>query len=558
MKKTLITFLLALLLALSLLANEKNIRNISLIGPGTEELNFENYQNFYYVSIQIGSDKNGDGSKEKPWQTLTFALSKINDSSESKNYAVFVAEGTYNSGTIVMKEWVDLYGGFIPQTWERDIFQHRTILDGERVRRIVVGANHARIDGFTIQNGLSRTHGGGILCDDTSPTISNNFIIDNFVLEPADFNHNRIHQAGHHGGGIACLYNAVPVIRNNIIADNKTSVGNGGGIAFYGWLRMPGISEPVFNANRLEGGLQPLVENNVIIGNIAGVNDVQRTRSSNGGGISCAFEARPIIRNNIIANNQATGRGDGGGIYNEYYSDPLIEANWVVGNIADDDAGGIYTMRMGQPIIQQNFIAGNWAPGKGAGGIRLSKEGRARIIENIIVRNLSGGGVQCVDSYMELDNNIIMHNLGGEAVMIECRFSYFMPSLIRNNILRDNKQQPIFIKKNEGQPPIIQNNNIQGGFSGTDNFDTKPEFLDDSIRGKVKSVQYDPLYFSSTIIVEKSIDNRDQLTGRVILLGNRWSVIKNIERNKIIAWGDLSDISKNDLEFEIISEYRLK
>ena len=334
--------------------------------------------------------------------------------------------------------------------------------------------------------------------------------------------------------------------------------GNGGGIAFYGWLRLPGFSEPKIQDNRLGGGLQPLVENNVIIENIVGVNEIQRTRSSNGGGISCAFEARPIIRNNIIANNQAKGRGDGGGIYNEYYSDPLIEANWVVGNIADDDAGGIYTMRMGQPIIQHNFIAGNWAPGKGVGGIRLSKEGRARIIDNVIVRNLSGGGVQCVDSYMELENNIIMHNSGGGAAMYQTRFSYFTPTLIRNNTLRDNDQEPLEIKDFQGQPPIIQSNNIQGGFSGTDNYDRKPEFSDDSIRGKVKSIQYDPIHFSSTISIQKSIDNSDQMAGRVVLLENKWSVIKKAENKKIIVCGDLSDISKKDIEFEIISEYRLK
>jgi hypothetical protein len=558
MKKTIIIILTILLFAVCLLATEKNSRKISIIGPRTEELNFDRLQIISYLSIQTGSDKNGDGSKEKPWRTLTFAVSKINDASESKKYAVLVAEGTYNSSTIVMKEYVDLYGGFSLQTWERDIFKYQTILDGGRVRRVVIGANHARIDGFIIQNGLSRSHGGGILCDDTSPTISNNFIIDNFVLEPENFNHNRIHQQGHHGGGIACLYNAVPVIGNNIIANNKTSIGNGGGIAFYGWLRMPGISEPKIKANRLEGGLQPLVENNVIIGNIAGVNDVQRTRSSNGGGISCAFEARPIIRNNIIANNQAKGRGDGGGIYNEYYSDPLIEDNWIVGNIADDDAGGIYTMRMGQPVIQQNFIAGNWAPGRGVGGIRLSKEGRARIIENLIVRNLSGGGVQCVDSYMELENNIIMHNQGGGAVMYQTRFSYFIPPLIRNNTLRENEQESIVIRDIQGQPPIIQNNNIQGEFSGTDNYDTKPEFVNDSVKGKIKSIQYDPIHFSSIISVQKSIDKSDQLAGRVIRLGDRWSVIKSVEEKKIIVWGDLSDISKKDIEFEIISEYRLK
>ncbi|MDZ7332246.1 MAG: right-handed parallel beta-helix repeat-containing protein [candidate division KSB1 bacterium] len=557
MKITLSSILLIPIFFLSLYADERNSRDISKIGVKTEPVNGEIYEKIYYVSIQSGSDKTGDGSKANPWQSPTFALSIINDASESNKYAIFVAEGIYNSGTIVMKEWVDLYGGFDPKNWQRDIFKYRTILDGERVRRVVVGSNNARLDGFVIQHGLSRTHGGGILCDDTSPIISNNFILDNFVLEPEDFNHNRIHQAGHHGGGIASLYNAMPVIRNNVIANNKTSVGNGGGIAFYGWLRLSGGAEKTIKGNRLEiGVLQPIVENNVIIGNSAGVNDWNRTRSSNGGGISCAYESRPIICNNIIVNNQAKGRGDGGGIYNEYYSDPLIEANWVVGNIADDDAGGIYTMRMGQPLIQHNFIAGNWAPEKGVGGIRLSKEGRARIIENMIVRNLSGGGIQCVDSFMELEKNIIMHNQGGEAVMFENRFSYFMPIIIRNNILRDNEQGSILIKKNDGQPPIIQDNNMQGGLEGEGNYDRKPEFVEDMITGKIISADFDPRHFLTTFVLQKPIDKNDQVAGRVIRLGDRWSIINNADKKSISVWGDLRDLK--DQEFEIISEYRLK
>ncbi len=557
MRKPISAILAILPVTLFLLTHPIIARDNPSIGPKTEAIDLTVYNKVFYISVQNGSDKIGDGSKENPWQTLTFALSKITDASETKKIAMLVAEGSYHSGTIVMKEWVDLFGGFDPKSWQRDIFQHRTILDGGRVRRVVVGANNARIDGFVIQHGLGRTHGGGILCDDTSPIISNNFILDNFVLEPADFNHNRIHQLGHHGGGIASLYNAMPIIRNNVIANNQTSVGNGGGIAFYGWLRLSGDAEKTIKGNRMEVGvLQPIVENNVIIGNIAGINDWNRTRSSNGGGISCAYESRPIIRNNIIANNQARGRGDGGGIYNEFYSDPLIEANWVIGNIADDDAGGIYTMRMGQPLIQRNFIAGNWAPGKGVGGIRLSKEGRARIIDNRIVRNLSGGGIQCVDSYMELENNIIMHNLGGEAVMIENRFSYFMPSLIRMNILRENEQQPILIKKNDGQPPIVQNNNIQGGFEGSGNYDQEPNFVKDVIKGKILSADFDPIHFLTMITLQKALDKSAQLAWRVIRVGDRWGVIKNAESQKIFVWGDLGDLK--DVEFEIISEYRLK
>ena len=557
MKNAFMTLVISLVSFLALSAVGNNSRDISKVGPRTEKVNREMYQKICYVSINSGSDQNGDGSRDKPWQLLTHALSRINDASESHKYAVLLAEGIYSSGTIVMKAWVDLYGGFSPQTWERNIFAHRTILEGGRVRRVVVGASHACLDGFVIQNGLSRTHGGGILCDDTSPTISNDAILDNFALEPQDFNHQRIHQPGHHGGGIACLYNATPVIRNNLISGNRTSIGNGGGIAFYGWVRLPGNPKPNSNDNRLGGGLQALVENNVITANAAGVNDLQRTRSSNGGGISCAFEARPIIRNNIIAGNQAYGRGDGGGIYNEYYADPLIEENWVIGNIADDDGGGIYTMRMGQPLIARNFIAGNWAPAKGVGGIRLSKEGRARIVGNVIVRNLSGGGVVCSDSRMDLENNIIMHNQGGQAVTYEARLSYFMPTLIRNNTLRDNEQEPILVLENYGQPLIVQSNNIQGQFEGRDNYNAVPAFATNSITGKATSTHFDAISFTTAVAIEEPIGDSEQLAGRVLRLGDRWSVIKAAQSTKILVWGDLGGTHKK-MDWEVISDYQAK
>lgn len=558
MKTPTLAVLIACLLGLSSAGSEKAVQNMSIIGPKTEPVALQAYNVVRYVSILRGSDENGDGSREKPWRTLTHALNAIADASEARSYALLVAEGIYDTGTIFMKEHVVLYGGFAADTWERNIQEHRTVLDGARARRVVVGADHARLDGFVVRHGLSRTHGGGILCDDTSPEISNNYIVDNFVLEPEDFNHDRIHQAGHDGGGIACRYNAVPVIRNNVIAGNQTAVGNGGGIAFFGWRRTPDVVKRNIHANRIEGGIQPVVENNVILANTVGVNDTRRTRSSNGGGISCAYESRPIIRNNVIVQNQAKGRGDGGGIYNEYYSDPLIEGNWIVGNLADDDAGGIYTMRMGQPIIRQNVIAGNRAPERGAGGIRLSKEGRARVVDNVIVRNLSGGGVQSSDSYLELEGNLIMHNEGGSAVLYETRFSYFLPSVIRDNTLRENGSEPIAIPENHGSPPIIQNNNVEGGFQGGGNFDATPAFLNNSLKGKAVSARFDAARLMTTLSLERPIENGQRLGGRVIRVEDRWSIVQTAKNRNLLVFGDLSNASRNELDWEVVCSYEMK
>ena len=540
-------------------ANTTNdsILNINKVGPQTEQIDQSIYEKIFYVSVVTGSNKNGDGSPENPWQTVFYALSEVKDASDSNHYAVSVAAGIYDMSTIIMKEYVDLYGGYNPQTWERDIFEYTTILDGKDVRRVVVGANHSRIDGFTITHGLGRSHGGGILCEDSSPTISNNFIIENLVLEPDKFNTKRIHQEGFHGGGIACLYNAVPIIKNNIICGNRTAIGYGGGIVFYGWVRLADAPETRVIDNVLSGGLHAIVENNVLFGNISGVNDTHDTRSSSGGAIACAFEACPVIKNNIILENQAKGRSDAGGIYSEYFSYPLIQGNWIVGNICDDDGGGIYVMKLSHTVITENVIAGNWTTGGGVGGIRISKEGRARILKNLIVDN-PGGGVRCVDSYMELVDNIIMHNNKASGLTFSSNFSYMMPSLVKNNVIRENEVGAISILNNAGKTINLANNNIDedSTYPQSSNFNKDPGFIDDGIERIVTSINYDNSHYTTVLIFKESIENREQLPGRLMRLGHFWGVIKETEPGKLVVWGNLSGTKYINQKFKILPSYK--
>jgi len=550
---------LALSLMLGLAADtrgaEAAILDIRAVGPRTESVAPEAYRRILYVSPTAGSDETGAGTRERPWRTLSFALGRIEDAAESVRVALFCAAGTCDSETLVMKPYVDLFGGFHPQTWERDIFANPSVLDGRGVRRVVLGANNARLDGFVVTRGVARYHGGGILCDDTSPLISNNVIVENLVLEPDNFDPQRIHQSGHCGGGIASLYNAAPVIRNNLLLGNRTSVGNGAGVAFYGWLRAPGV-ETTIRDNRITGGRQPVLENNLIIGNQAGVNDIHRTRSSNGGGISCSHEARPTVRNNLVAGNQALGRGDAGGIYIEYYSDPWIVGNWILGNSCEDDGGGVYTMRLGQPLLEQNFVAGNWSSGGGVGGIRLSKEGRGRLVGNRIVQNQSGGGVTSDDSYMEMEGNVVMHNLGGPALTYDMNFTYMMPSRILNNILRDNEKGAIRFLANAGPPPIVEGNNIEGGYAGRGNFDRQPGIAADGVSGTATSAEFDRARGVTLLVAAQPLESKAGLEGRVIRLDRRWGLVKEVRGNRIAVWGDLSGGTSRNGRFEIIAGYR--
>jgi len=262
MKTIYFTALSLLILCVSLFA-QNDVRNISAVGPKTGKINRNDYTNIYYVSQSNGFDKKGNGTIDNPWKSIAYALNQVGDLSKINKVAFLVAMGSYTGQILEMKSFADLYGGFDYATWRRDIHKYKTILDGEHQRRVVVGADNSVLDGFVVTGGLSRSHGAGILCDDTSPRICNCIIEDNFVLEPENFNYHRIHQNGNHGGGIACRYNSFPVIENNLFYNNKTSIGNGGAISFYGMLRMKGAPDRIIVNNFMEGGWQPVVRNNV-------------------------------------------------------------------------------------------------------------------------------------------------------------------------------------------------------------------------------------------------------------------------------------------------------
>src|SRR5262249_7816052 len=105
-----------------------------------------------------------------PYQTVASALASVTDASPQKRYAILVAAGTYPEVRLRMKPYVDWYGGFVAGDWKnRNVYQHATVLDGQKKGPVVLGADHARLDGFVITGGEQKGHGGGIVCDGVSP-----------------------------------------------------------------------------------------------------------------------------------------------------------------------------------------------------------------------------------------------------------------------------------------------------------------------------------------------------------------------------------------------------
>lgn len=142
--------------------------------------------------------------------------------SASSGDTVLVSPGSYSENLIFRGRAIVLGSWFIAT---HDIsYINTTIIDGTSsgtVIRIISGEGEGTsVEGFTIQNGLSPSRGGGIHISGqgTSPKICNNRILNNTCTY-------------FDGGGISCGTGSNPTICHNHIAYNRSNNGNGGGIS---------------------------------------------------------------------------------------------------------------------------------------------------------------------------------------------------------------------------------------------------------------------------------------------------------------------------------------
>ncbi|MEI6499680.1 MAG: right-handed parallel beta-helix repeat-containing protein, partial [Armatimonadota bacterium] len=242
---------------------------------------------------------------------------------------VVVAQGTY-------KECIDFIGKAITV---RSSVPHMpetvagTVIDGGGSGSVVTFASRERdtsvLMGFTLTHGGGTQLpdgtrvGGGIYCEGTSPTISNNRITDN---------------ESDKGGGLYC-YQSAAVIAGNTIADNSARWGGGG---VYCESSSPVISTNIVRGNKAEtgngGGIyceggSPAVATNTICDN----------RCDNAGGGVCCVQCSPTIAGNTIDRNTVADSGNGGGIF---YTDaavlPGVHVVTVVCNLITGNRGGDY------------------------------------------------------------------------------------------------------------------------------------------------------------------------------------------------------------------------
>ncbi len=246
-------------------------------------------------------------------------------------YKIFVASGTYmptsdtdRTKSFVLKSDVAIYGGFAgnedPVTFDlsnRDFKANETILTGDigtpgdasdNSYHVVIGANNATLDGFTITGGNanassgSNRYGGGIYGNSSSLTMANIIITGNM--------------ASVQGGGI-CFYNSSPTITNSLITANSATgdhdtISGGGGLYFYN--SSPTITNTSISGNNtgfLGGGM--IIDGGMLIngGNTTLIDCVinNNVAASGGGGICCFGNA---TLTNCDFNGNVSGESGGG------------------------------------------------------------------------------------------------------------------------------------------------------------------------------------------------------------------------------------------------------
>jgi hypothetical protein len=348
---------------------------------------------------------------------------------------VLVASGTYNEVLFIINKDIVLGSHYITTGDSNYIFT--TIIDADSLMPVIVVDNvsgfAAAITGFTIQNGIGNSGGGIYITGNSDLIISNNYISFNQALQ---------------GGGIFCGDSSSPSIVDNDIVNNLAD--DGGGI--YCEL----------NSN-------PLIANNTI-----GNNDAQFL----GGGI-CCLNCDPTIMNNEITGNQVgPAYSTGGGIHCQN-SQASIQHNEIRNNSCNHTGGGI-NLQNADVLISRNIITDNFANSAG-GGIYCN--GSLPIITgNLILWNITDymGGAICL-GYADavIINNTIFENVAEEVGGIYCYYS--SPEIVNTILWADSAAVDSEIYVGENSSPTVRYCDVEGGYPGTGNIDTDPNFRQPSV-----------------------------------------------------------------------------
>ncbi|MEZ5275136.1 MAG: right-handed parallel beta-helix repeat-containing protein [Opitutaceae bacterium] len=506
-------------------------------GPDSQPVDQTLYDRIIHVDGAHGTDITGDGSMKNPVASIVAALEKAGAPSADKRVAIFVSQGVYTQPTFVLKAHVDLFGGYATPGGERDIWGTPSILDGEDQRRILLGADHARLDGFHLIRGRVRGKGAALLCDATSPVITNCVFRANRTLIPENWDPALIHETGNDGGAVMILNGSRARIENCVFFQNTTECGRGGALS-------------------VDRAAHPRITHNVFANNRAGLDDPMR--SSDGGAVSFFDWSDGEFVGNLVINNEALASNDAGGVFVALWSAPLISDNIVVGNVSGDDAGGLFIggqeHRYDTPldpyppadefevIVERNILAGNSNSSRNSGATRITMESRVRLTDNIVAGNAGG-------LYLQRSEVIATRN----TVWQDWRFvedkETLGPSVFTGNILL-GPAGPM-----EANATFIDNR-VDADVPGTGNRPVEDIFENDSVAGEITTDHFDSSSLTTVLDLKEPLPEGVDFTNRIVSVDKgRWSVVKSATPSQLVLWGRLRISTTGYDEFEILRTF---
>jgi hypothetical protein len=291
---------------------------------------------------RVLNTRDDPGNPASYYKTIQSAIDAAN------NGDVLIAE-TFPDTNSIFVENIDFRGkaitlrsGDVKNPSDPTIYPESTFILGySRNASVVTFAGNegagSVLKGITLSLG-NADYGGGVRCDQASPTISDCLIVNNF--------------AKYYGGGIDC-YRASPKITNCVIAGNRAfgKSGTGGGI----------------NCEEASA-------------NIANCNISDNFASNIGGGIACYY-ASPAIFNCFITNNSAVYKS--GGIDCEASSPVITNCTIVVDQANPSKDGGIFAYQGSSPVIKNCILWGNGDDLYGCSAIYCAIEDDEQGIGNI-------------------------------------------------------------------------------------------------------------------------------------------------------------------------------
>ncbi|MFA7444872.1 MAG: choice-of-anchor Q domain-containing protein [Flavobacteriaceae bacterium] len=328
---------------------------------------------------------------------------------------VFVATGNYNVGanSFVMKNNVEIYGGFDPDNGIEDLNDNRilptetlngSVLNGQGTRAVIWNDfspanalnNSAKLDGFTITNGDSfgnGEEGGGMHNVNASVTLNNLIIKNNWA---------------YYGAG---LYNwgGAPVLNNVIITDNHAMFGG----AMSNKETAPVLTNVIIKNNEAQYGggfynltASPVLINTLMYNNIDGVSGTNETMYNRQSSV-------PVLINSTVVGNIHNSEGssisfsnaifygeiDGNGSYTSEYS--LIKGNTNTSN-GNLDGTGMYLGTIFNNLSEEDYTLKNGSPAINAGNNALFTgldENTEDLAGNPRVQNFADGGIIDLGAY---------------------------------------------------------------------------------------------------------------------------------------------------------------